>query len=390
MKRLLSFFCIAPLTMFAQLKVDSNGKILVNEATNMSQYYTPNSMVTIGDDPNYIWGDFSIIKMGVECCQTPSTYNETIGIFSEVYPSVHSQATQPFSTAIMGVACGSSTANFGVVGSLNGNSGAAVYGSTVGYGHSNTFTGTYAGYFDGATYVNGNLTTSHIYNHSDMRLRENVTLLSESVGTKGNVVDNLKNLNVIEYNFKRAVQDEPKNNKAKQFIADTKQDSVEINRRHYGLSAQELQTVFPDLVLKGQDGYLAINYTELVPILIRSIQELKQELDEVRGEANTVAKSRGLSTVVNEISASAGNVLYQNTPNPFKEQTVIRFSLADDARDAAICIFDMTGKMLKKMPISSGETSVSINGWELGEGMFLYTLIVNGREIDTKRMIITK
>ena len=50
----------------------------------------------------------------------------------------------------------------------------------------------------------------------------------------------------------------------------------------------------------------------------------------------------------------------------------------------------MTGKMLKTLPISSGETSVSVNGWELGEGMFFYTLIVNGKEIDTKRMIITK
>jgi len=60
-------------------------------------------------------------------------------------------------------------------------------------------------------------------------------------------------------------------------------------------------------------------------------------------------------------------MLYQNTPNPFKEQTVIRFSLADDARDAAICIFDMTGKILKKLPISSGKTSVSVKGWELGD-----------------------
>ena len=77
-------------------------------------------------------------------------------------------------------------------------------------------------------------------------------------------------------------------------------------------------------------------------------------------------------------------------PNPFKEQTTIRFQLADDAQNAAICIFDMTGKMLKKLPISSGDTCVSINGWELGEGMFLYALIVNGREIDTKRMIITR
>ena len=144
------------------------------------------------------------------------------------------------------------------------------------------------------------------------------------------------------------------------------------------------------MVIEGQDGYLGVNYIELVPILIRSIQELKAELDEVRSGTGRATLSRGTTSADAVTTAATGNVLYQNTPNPFKEQTVIRFSLADDTRDAAICIFDMTGKMLKKLPISSGETSVAVNGWELGEGMFLYTLIVNGREIDTKRMIITK
>ena len=37
------------------------------------------------------------------------------------------------------------------------------------------------------------------------------------------------------------------------------------------------------MVVEGQDGYLAVNYIELVPILIRSIQELKAELDELKG-----------------------------------------------------------------------------------------------------------
>ena len=50
----------------------------------------------------------------------------------------------------------------------------------------------------------------------------------------------------------------------------------------------------------------------------------------------------------------------------------------------------MSGKMLKKFPISSGMDSVSVAGYELGEGMFLYSLIVNGQEIDTKKMVITK
>jgi len=50
----------------------------------------------------------------------------------------------------------------------------------------------------------------------------------------------------------------------------------------------------------------------------------------------------------------------------------------------------MSGKMLKKLPVSSGMVSVTINGYELGEGMFLYSLLVNGLEIDTKRMILSK
>ena len=134
---------------------------------------------------------------------------------------------------------------------------------------------------------------------------------------------------------------------------------------------------------------MAVNYTELVPVLIRSIQELKQELDEVKGSGKS-RQTRSVPFAGSEIKSSYNNVLYQNSPNPFKEQTTIRFSLADDAQDAFICIFDMTGKMLRKLPISSGESIVRVNGWELGEGMFFYTLIINGCEVDTKRMVIIK
>ena len=161
------------------------------------------------------------------------------------------------------------------------------------------------------------------------------------------------------------------------------------DQKHYGLSAQKLQNAYPDLVRKGENGILSINYVELVPILIRSIQELKQELDAVKGAGARMTRS-AFADGDDLNPAASGNVLYQNTPNPFKEQTTIRFRLADDARDAAICIFDLSGKMLRKLPVTSGMTSVTVNGWELGEGLFLYTLVVGGREIDTKRMIITK
>lgn len=157
---------------------------------------------------------------------------------------------------------------------------------------------------------------------------------------------------------------------------------------HFGLSAQELQTIYPNLVEEGQDGYLAVNYVELVPVLIKAIQELNEEIDALKG-GDAVRKARSTSGIVKEQAPNV-NRLYQNNPNPFKEQTLIRFTLADDATDAAVCIFDMTGKQLRRFPVTPGMDGITINGGDLGAGMFLYSLIVDGQEIETKRMILSK
>ena len=73
-----------------------------------------------------------------------------------------------------------------------------------------------------------------------------------------------------------------------------------------------------------------------------------------------------------------------------RAQTVIRFRLSENARNAFIHIFDMTGKTLKQIPVDSSMQSVTINGYELSSGMYFYALTINGQEIDTKRMILSK
>ena len=50
----------------------------------------------------------------------------------------------------------------------------------------------------------------------------------------------------------------------------------------------------------------------------------------------------------------------------------------------------MTGKMLRQIPVDSSMQSVAINGYELSAGIYLYSLVINGKEIDTKRMILSK
>ena len=55
-----------------------------------------------------------------------------------------------------------------------------------------------------------------------------------------------------------------------------------------GLSAQEVQAVFPQAVAPApiDDQYLAVKYEKLVPVLVEAIKALKLELDEVKKNCN--------------------------------------------------------------------------------------------------------
>jgi hypothetical protein len=77
--------------------------------------------------------------------------------------------------------------------------------------------------------------------------------------------------------------------------------------------------------------------------------------------------------------------LYQNAPNPFKERTEIRYSLPENANTAEIYVFGMQGKLLKKYPADQSG-AVVIKGSDLKAGIYLYSLIVAGKQVDTKRM----
>ena len=361
------FLCMlliaATLSASAQFKVKSDGSVLLGSS---SYGFFPST---------------SKIKMEINSPLAGTTDN--IGFQSSALMTGTSYSKMAI--GVMGCAGnGYQGRNMGVMGYLAGSKyGAGIYG-TIYSSLSSTIPGTYAGYFYGDTKVTGTLYAGNVVNTSDIRLKENIESVSSKEGD-ASFLDKIMSVDVLEYNLKDRTSElfsdsEIKDEKVAKFI------SKEKAKRHFGVSAQELQTLFPNLVEEGQDGYLAVNYIELVPVLIRSIQELKQELDEAKGSANG---TRGTTDISQESSASKC-VLYQNTPNPFKEKTIIRFKLTDEAKDAAICIFDMTGKTIKNLPISLGQESVSVGGYELGEGMFLYSLIVNGQEIDTKKMIISK
>jgi hypothetical protein len=159
-----------------------------------------------------------------------------------------------------------------------------------------------------------------------------------------------------------------------------------FQKKHFGLIAQDLQKVYPELVYEEDNGYLSVNYVELIPLLIQSIKELKAEIDEL-SSASITPRAATASDALSDLSRA---ILYQNAPNPFTDRTEIKFELPNNISSASVFIFNMQGALIKQIPVNSRQSGITVNGSELTAGMYLYSLIVDGKEVDTKRMILTK
>ena len=169
--------------------------------------------------------------------------------------------------------------------------------------------------------------------------------------------------------------------------------------KQYGFIAQELKEVLPELVKKDEEGFYGVNYDAIIPILVEALKEQKQKIDRLEEKMTlmentktTIGASSANLSSSSDLSAAAEVIsLEQNHPNPFSESTMIEYFLPESVNQAMIFIYDMNGKQLKEMSLmEKGRGSVTINGGELNAGMYMYALIADGREVDVKRMILTK
>ena len=86
-----------------------------------------------------------------------------------------------------------------------------------------------------------------------------------------------------------------------------------------------------------------------------------------------------------------GNTLGQNAPNPFGKETAIEYNVQSMERSASIDIYDVNGKKLARYPITAkGKGALTVESEKLIPGMYMYSLVIDGREVATKRMIFSK
>jgi hypothetical protein len=238
--------------------------------------------------------------------------------------------------------------------------------------------------------VNGKARIELIVHDSDKRLKKDIKPLVEDF-------DKLSKLNSIKYKRSSEVLksklEDLKNNKEKYSEAkehyemmfaslETQiQEADADTTTRFGFIAQELRELYPELVVEDNEGYLAVNYIGMIPVLVEAIKELKAEINELKG------KDFEKTTNTQIISTAK---LYQNNPNPFSENTEIKYYIPENASSAMICIYDLIGSQIMRFDLRDrGYSSLTVRGRELKAGMYIYALLVDGKEIDNKRMILT-
>jgi hypothetical protein len=115
---------------------------------------------------------------------------------------------------------------------------------------------------------------------SDRRLKQGITGL-------GNATDIIKGLRPVTYQWNGG------------------------SETQYGLIAQEVQAILPDLVTTNSDGYLSLSQQELMPFVIKALQETNTKLDLTQQGSNITATNNTFTqpNIFNQLLTAAQDLI---------------------------------------------------------------------------------
>jgi hypothetical protein len=221
-----------------------------------------------------------------------------------------------------------------------------------------------------------------LLNGSDRRFKENFREIESPL-------EKLLQLNGLKYDFISDNADtlsSPKEKEKKELLRKDKM----------GLVAQDVLEVLPDAVEydKEIDRYY-LDYNAILTLVVEAMKEqqatinqLNDELDNLKSEKTMKSASLDTENLIEETKEAS---LQQNIPNPFSATTKINMYLPETTSTAKLYLYTMQGEQVSSYPVQErGNTSVTIEGYTMKAGMYLYTLIADGKEVDTKKMILTE
>jgi len=301
--------------------------------------------------------------------------------------------------------------NYGVFARASGGNGTYNYGIYADAQPSTTSTN-YAGYFNGNVYISGS------YGPSDIMLKENISPLTNSTSI-------LTQLSPKNFTFK---------------TTEFPQMNLPTGNQ-FGLIAQDVEQILPELVknvtqpavldsvgniITPAVTFKSVKYESFIPILIQGVKEVNTKNDSVVAILNTRIDSlqnvisnfntrmnqfenqlndccnnghnghhggnKSTSNLTEVVLENSNTVLLeQNVPNPFAESTTINYYIPENIKYAQLLFSDNFGRIIKTVDIeTSGAGTIKVYASNLSQGTYTYSLVVDGKVVETKKMVCVK
>lgn len=356
------------------------------------------------------------------------------GLYGSSYNSSTTNSGQAFGIyGLAGNSGGTSLAcNFGVMGELYGSrNGAGIFGTTSG----NTQMGAqYAGYFKGDIYTTDDTpqkpNAGSWSGVSDIRLKKDTSVFTDGLYVirqikpmryKFNGIGGLDNSDIHIGIIAQDIQTSAPYCVGTTKLVISQSDAASFSADIVGTSNTDSSSNYIVNVLTyNPDGlfYALINSVKQLDSSVTGLENkgievsaLQQKYDSLEKQMaqleshlnqccpvpnkrmgnNNEDNRNSIGNVQVELANKNDVILYQNEPNPFNNQTIIRYFIPDNVNNTFIVFYDEVGKEINRVEIKEkGFGKIEANTENLASGIYTFSIVVDEKVIDTKKMMRNK
>lgn len=156
------------------------------------------------------------------------------------------------------------------------------------------------------------------------------------------------------------------------------------NGGHSGFIAQELEKVLPHLVATSNNGNKVVNYMEIMPYLVEAIKEQQVQINDLKMQISDNFKTQN-----KELINLQNTKIISVSPNPSKDVITISFNIEKTVQTATLNVHDLNGNVLSSLNVKDRDVNLTrtIQKDNFGKGIYIVSLVINGKSIDTKKII---
>lgn len=228
----------------------------------------------------------------------------------------------------------------------------------------------YVTYYNGTktqiTYGNGSVWSSSFITFSDSILKSNIQPMNS-------ITDRFMKLQPVEYDKNPTLR-------------------MRDKYKTFGLIAQDVEKVFPEVVYQDENELKAISYVELIPVLIEVLKEKSSLIDNLNERLIYLESKLLVEESLSSSSSSSNEKTYSSnldiSQNP--SVTKIKYNVPTNLSNISIHVYNYTGNLINKYELNNSDGSVELPTNSLGTGIYLFTLVGDNKIIDTKKILINK